>query len=126
MEKRTDNEHVKIRKELEKTFNDISKHMDYVSQIGCKEGDGKPDKENDGDDKTEKRKKTEVKLCKHRAYCCTLGNVEKKKAHKPEVSKYCMFNGQSKEEIASVRETYLILIAISETGGIGKLMMNWS
>ena len=71
-----------------------------------------------------KRKKNEVKLCKHRPYGYTVGNDEKKKGRLTEVSQYCKFNGKSKDFIASERGKYLRSIAILETGGIGKLMIN--
>ena len=43
MAKRKDNEHAKVRTELEKMFKDIAKNMEYGSHIGYKEGDRKPD-----------------------------------------------------------------------------------
>ena len=61
--------------------------MDYGFHISCKEGDGKTNEKKDGVEKINKRKKTEVKRCKHRAYDCIAGDIEKKKAHKSKVSK---------------------------------------
>ena len=77
-----------------------------------------------GGEKTKKRKKTEVKWYEYRAYGCRIGDDEKEKAHKSELSNYCILNVKSKHEIALVRETCLSSIAILETGGIGKLMIN--
>ena len=65
-------------------------------------------------------------MCKHRAYGCIIGHNEKKKAHVNEVSKYYRCNGKSKDFIALEKETRLRSITISEMGGIGKLMINWS
>ena len=79
----------------------------------------------EGREKKNKRKKYEVKLCKHRAYGRILGDVEKKQNHLTEVSKYRRSNDKSKVIIASERKKYLILSPTSELGGIDKLMMNW-
>ena len=62
-------------------------------------------------------------MYKIRVYGCTIFDDEKKKAHLTKVSKYCRFNGKSKDFIASEREEYLSSIAISEMGEIGKLMI---
>ena len=123
--KRKNNEHIKIRKDLEKRFKDIAKNVEYGSQIGCKEGDGKPDEKKEGGEKIKKRKKTDVKIRKHRAYCCTIDEFEKKKHHLTEVSKHCVFNSKSKEKIVSTWEKFLSLITILEMSGIGKLLINW-
>ena len=103
MVERKDNDHANIITELEKRFKDIAKNTNYGSHISCNEGDSKPDEKKEGDEKTKKRKKDDVKLCKHRDYGCTIGDAEKKKSHLIKVSNYFMFNGKSKEEIASVR-----------------------
>ena len=68
MAKMKDNEHAKIITELEKRLKDIAKKIEYEWKIGCKEGDGKNDKKKEEGEKTKTRKKTEVKLYKHRAY----------------------------------------------------------
>ena len=78
MAKGKNNEYAKIRTQLENIFKYIAKNMEYGSQIVCKVGVGKPTKKKDGGD-TKKRKKTNVKLCKHRVYSYMICDVEKKK-----------------------------------------------
>ena len=124
MAKRKDKENAKIRTELDKMFNYITNNMEYGSQIGYKEDDGKPDEKKEGDEK-KKRKKNVVKWRKYRAYDCIIVDNENKKAQLTEDSQYCKFNGNSKDFIASSREKYLSSIIISETGNLGKLMINW-
>ena len=126
MEKRKNNDHEKIRTELEKRFKDIDRKIEYGSHIGCKEGDGKHDVKKDGDEKTKKRKNNEVKLCKYTAYGCTIRDNEKKNDHLIEFSKHCKFNGASEDFIASEREKYLSLIITSETGELGKFIKHIS
>ena len=57
MAKRKDTEHTKIRTQLEKSFNDISKNMEYGSHIGCNEGVGKLDKKKKGGGRQRKRRR---------------------------------------------------------------------
>ena len=49
--KRKDNNHAKIRTELEKRKKDFIKNMDYGSQIVFKESAGKPDEKKEGGEK---------------------------------------------------------------------------
>ena len=126
MAKRKRNKYANITKESKKILKDIDKNMNYWSQINYNESGRKHGEKKEGGE-AKKRGNNEVKWYNHGFYCFVRGGIEKTTHYLDEVSKYCMFNGKSKEKIGvSVRWKYLSSIATSETGGIGKLMMSRS
>ena len=89
--KRKKREHEKLRKELDRRFKDVAKNMEYGSKIGCNSDEPHP----------EPKQNKEVISCNHASYGCIA-----QQKHKTERSKWCTFNGKSKEFIQQVKRTY--------------------
>ena len=100
MARRKDNEHAKLRKELDARQKNISKNAEYSPMVGCDAAAGVEDKSKVGRNKS----KTGRVVCRHALYGC-IGGGDKAK-HKTERSKSCTFNGQSAEYIRKVRDEY--------------------
>ena len=63
-------------------------------------------------------------MCKHRGYGCNICDDEKKKSHLTEASDRFRCNSKSKYFVASERGKYLSQTITSETGELGKFMIN--